>query len=345
MSSRSERLSAFLIVFLFAVMSVYGDNAYSKVLSLEKEGRVSQALELCYKELRSNKNDAPDKILDCIFRMESNTGRILEIVASCGDRVQDKHRIYSQTAALALMCGSNETAQQYYDKVYLADPVPANLNSLYMSAVLLYEQGELESSLSKLNMIIAGNQQTLGQKAQVMAGAVQMSMGKKSEGTACLDKVLAAADCPEEVLFLVYDVASAFSMTDMKNKAVSRLKKDGFEGKLAASDNSIPATPSRIFISSDSVEKTTLVSKVGAVHKEDSSDRPAYIQTGSFSSLANAKNLADRIRGLGLEPEIQTTSSNGSQINKVIIRVTDTMDVNNVTIMLKDCGIPTYLVF
>ena len=304
-------------------------------------------LEQYYKALQ-NRNEIPDKALDAIFRQETSTGKILEAVGSCKDRIQSKYDFFTRTANLALMCGRFDLAQQYFQLAY--DANQEAWYSLYMSAALLYEQGEFELPSLKFRVLQEKAPSPLKDKARAMGAAVMLSQGNSAGGTRQLAGTLSSTS-DDEVIYLVYDIASTFSLPEIKDAAVKKLKAGGFQGRLASDKAAFPITPSRIFISSDysvtSISKAEeSQTKVSTQAEQDASvRRPIAIQVGSFGSEANARNMENRLKSLGLIPAVNTVKSGDKTMYKVSVPVTPDMDVNNTALLLKDNGIESYYVF
>ena len=166
-------------------------------------------LDQYYKSVQNSK-EVPDKALNEIFRQETSASKILEAVGSCKDRVQAKYDIFTETANLALMCGRFDLAQQYFQLAY--DANNEAWYSLYMSAALLYEQGEFELPALKFKVVQEKAQAPLKDKAKAMGGAVLLSQGETNKGLQHLASCLATSS-DDGVLYLVYDIASAFSLS------------------------------------------------------------------------------------------------------------------------------------
>lgn len=304
-------------------------------------------LDQYYKTVQSGK-DVPDKALNEIFRQETSAAKILEAVGSCKDRVQDKYDIFSKTANLALMCGNYDLAQQYFQLAF--DANQEAWYSLYMSAALLYEQGEFELPYLKFRVVEEKASAPLKDKAKAMGGAVLLSQGESNKGIRQLASCLATSS-DDGVLYLVYDIASTFSLSEIKAAAAKKLKANGFEGRLASDKAAFPITPSRVFISSD-YSVTTISkaeesqSKVSSQAEQDASvRRPVAIQVGSFGSEANARNMEKKLKELGVKPAVNVVKSGDKTLYKVSIPVDKDMDVNNTVLLLKDNGIESYYVF
>ena len=304
-------------------------------------------LDQYYKTVQNSK-EIPDKTLNEIFRQETSAGKILEAVGSCKERIQDKYNIFYQAANLALMCGKYDLAQQYFQLAF--DANQEAWYSLYMSAALLYEQGEFELPYLKFRVVQEKAQAPLKDKAKAMGGAVMLSQGNSEGGIRQLASCLATSS-DDSVLYLVYDISSAFSLSEIKDAAAKKLKAGGFEGRLASEKSSFPITPSRIFLSSDysvtkiskAVESQTRTST--QAEQDASVRRPVAIQVGSFGSETNARNMEKKLKDLGLKPAVNVVKSGDKTLYKVSIPVDAEMDVNNTVLLLKDNGIESYYVF
>ena len=290
----------------------------------------------------------PDKALNEIFRQETSANKILEAVGSCKDRIQAKYDIFTKTANLALMCGKFDLAQQYFQLAYDADNEA--WYSLYMSAALLYEQGEFELPALKFKVVQEKASSPLKDKAKAMSGAVMLSQGNSNKGIQQLASCLATSS-DDGVLYLVYDIASTFSLSEIKDAAAKKLKASGFEGRLASEKAAFPITPSRIFISSD--YSITTISKAEESQTKASSQaeqdasvrRPVAIQVGSFGNETNARNMEKKLKDLGIKPAVNKVKSGDKTLYKVTVPVDADMDVNNTVLLLKDNGIESYYVF
>ena len=304
-------------------------------------------LDQYYKAIQ-NRQEVPDKALNEIFRQETSASKILEAVGSCKERIQDKYNIFYQAANLALMCGKYDLAQQYFQLAF--DANQEAWYSLYMSAALLYEQGEFELPYLKFRVVQEKAQAPLKDKAKAMGGAVMLSQGKSEAGIRQLASCLATSS-DDGVLYLVYDISSAFSLSEIKNAAAKKLKAGGFEGRLASEKAAFPITPSRIFLSSDysdttiskAVESQTRTST--QAEQDASVRRPVAIQVGSFGNETNARNMEKKLKDLGVKPVVNTVKSGDKTLYKVSIPVDADMDVNNTVLLLKDNGIESYYVF
>ena len=304
-------------------------------------------LDQYYKTVQNSK-EVPDRALNEIFRQETSASKILEAVGSCKERIQDKYNIFYQTANLALMCGKYDLAQQYFQLAF--DANQEAWYSLYMSAALLYEQGEFELPYLKFRVVQEKAQAPLKDKAKAMGGAVMLSQGKSEAGIRQLASCLATSS-DDSVLYLVYDISSAFSLSEIKNAAAKKLKAGGFEGRLASEKAAFPITPSRIFLSSDysdttiskAVESQTRTST--QAEQDASVRRPVAIQVGSFGNETNARNMEKKLKDLGVKPVVNTVKSGDKTLYKVSIPVDADMDVNNTVLLLKDNGIESYYVF
>ena len=304
-------------------------------------------LDQYYKTVQNSK-EIPDQALNEIFRQETSAGKILEAVGSCKERIQDKYNIFYQAANLALMCGKYDLAQQYFQLAF--DANQEAWYSLYMSAALLYEQGEFELPYLKFRVVQEKAQAPLKDKAKAMGGAVMLSQGNSEGGIRQLASCLATSS-DDSVLYLVYDISSAFSLSEIKDAAAKKLKAGGFEGRLASEKSSFPITPSRIFLSSDysvtkiskAVESQTRTST--QAEQDASVRRPVAIQVGSFGSETNARNMEKKLKDLGLKPAVNVVKSGDKTLYKVSIPVDAEMDVNNTVLLLKDNGIESYYVF
>ncbi len=304
-------------------------------------------LDQYYKTVQNSK-EVPDKALNEIFRQETSSAKILEAVGSCKDRIQAKYDIFTKTANLALMCGNYDLAQQYYQLAF--DANQEAWYSLYMSAALLYEQGEFELPGLKFKVVESKASSPLKEKARAMGGAVLLSQGKSEQGIKQLASCLVTSS-DDGVLYLVYDIASAFSLTELRDAAAKKLKASGFEGRLASDKAAFPITPSRVFLSSD--YSVTTISKAEESQTKSSTQaeqdasvrRPVAIQVGSFGSEANAKNMEKKLRELGVKPATNVVKSGDKTLYKVTIPVDAEMDVNNTVLLLKDNGIESYYVF
>ena len=304
-------------------------------------------LDQYYKTVQNSK-EIPDKALNEIFRQETSSAKILEAVGSCKDRIQDKYDIFTKTANLALMCGNFDLAQQYFQLAF--DANQEAWYSLYMSAALLYEQGEFELPYLKFRVVQEKAKPPIRDKAKAMSGAVMLSQGKSDEGIRQLASCLATSS-DDGVLYLVYDIASAFSLSEIKDAAAKKLKAGGFEGRLASDKASFPITPSRVFLSSD--YSVTTISKAEESQTKSSSQaeqdasvrRPVAIQVGSFGSETNARNMEKKLKELGVKPAVNAVKSGDKTLYKVSIPVDADMDVNNTVLLLKDNGIESYYVF
>ena len=304
-------------------------------------------LDQYYKTVQNSK-EVPDKALNEIFRQETSSAKILEAVGSCKDRIQAKYDIFTKTANLALMCGNYDLAQQYYQLAF--DANQEAWYSLYMSAALLYEQGEFELPGLKFKVVESKASSPLKEKARAMGGAVLLSQGKSEQGIKQLASCLVTSS-DDGVLYLVYDIASAFSLTELRDAAAKKLKASGFEGRLASDKAAFPITPSRVFLSSD--YSVTTISKAEESQTKSSTQaeqdasvrRPVAIQVGSFGSEANAKNMEKKLRDLGVKPATNVVKSGDKTLYKVTIPVDAEMDVNNTVLLLKDNGIESYYVF
>jgi tetratricopeptide (TPR) repeat protein len=300
-----------------------------------------------YKTVQNSK-EVPDRALNEIFRQETSASKILEAVGSCKDRIQEKYDIFTKAANLALMCGRFDLAQQYFQLAF--DANQEAWYSLYMSAALLYEQGEFELPYLKFRVVQEKAQAPLKDKARAMGGAVLLSQGKSEAGIKQLAACIATSS-DDGVLYLVYDIASAFSLSEIKDAAAKKLKAGGFEARLASEKAAFPITPSRIFLSSD-YSGTTISkavesqSRTSTQAEQDASvRRPVAIQVGSFGSETNAKNMEKKLKDLGLKPAVNTVKSGDKTLYKVSIPVDANMDVNNTVLLLKDNGIESYYVF
>ena len=304
-------------------------------------------LDQYYKTVQNSK-EVPDKALNEIFRQETSSAKILEAMGSCKDRIQAKYDIFTKTANLALMCGNYDLAQQYYQLAF--DANQEAWYSLYMSAALLYEQGEFELPGLKFKVVESKASSPLKEKARAMGGAVLLSQGKSEQGIKQLASCLVTSS-DDGVLYLVYDIASAFSLTELRDAAAKKLKASGFEGRLASDKAAFPITPSRVFLSSD--YSVTTISKAEESQTKSSTQaeqdasvrRPVAIQVGSFGSEANAKNMEKKLRDLGVKPATNVVKSGDKTLYKVTIPVDAEMDVNNTVLLLKDNGIESYYVF
>ena len=304
-------------------------------------------LDQYYKAIQ-NRQEVPDKALNEIFRQETSASKILEAVGSCKERIQDKYNIFYKAANLALMCGKYDLAQQYFQLAF--DANQEAWYSLYMSAALLYEQGEFELPYLKFRVVQEKAQAPLKDKAKAMGGAVMLSQGKSEAGIRQLASCLATSS-DDSVLYLVYDISSAFSLSEIKNAAAKKLKAGGFEGRLASEKAAFPITPSRIFLSSDysdttiskAVESQTRTST--QAEQDASVRRPVAIQVGSFGNETNARNMEKKLKDLGVKPVVNTVKSGDKTLYKVSIPVDADMDVNNTVLLLKDNGIESYYVF
>ena len=317
------------------------------VLLLISASLWGDGLDQYYKTVQNSK-EVPDKALNEIFRQETSSAKILEAVGSCKDRIQAKYDIFTKTANLALMCGNYDLAQQYYQLAF--DANQEAWYSLYMSAALLYEQGEFELPGLKFKVVESKASSPLKEKARAMGGAVLLSQGKSEQGIKQLASCLVTSS-DDGVLYLVYDIASAFSLTELRDAAAKKLKASGFEGRLASDKAAFPITPSRVFISSD--YSVTTISKAEESHSKSSTQaeqdasvrRPVAIQVGSFGSEANAKNMEKKLKELGVKPATNVVKSGDKTLYKVTIPVDAEMDVNNTVLLLKDNGIESYYVF
>ena len=304
-------------------------------------------LDQYYKTVQNSK-EVPDKALNEIFRQETSANKILEAVGSCKDRIQAKYDIFTKTANLALMCGKFDLAQQYFQLAY--DANEEAWYSLYMSAALLYEQGEFDLPAIKFKVVETKASSPLKEKARAMGGAVMLSQGKTEGGIKQLASCLVTSS-NDGVLYLVYDIASAFSLSELKDAAVKKIKASGFEGHLASEKAAFPITPSRIFISSD--YSVTTISKAeesrakttSQAEQDASVRRPVAIQVGSFGSETNARNMEKKLKDLGVKPAVNAVKSGDKTLYKVTIPVDADMDVNNTVLLLKDNGIESYYVF
>ena len=304
-------------------------------------------LDQYYKTVQNSK-EVPDKALNEIFRQETSASKILEAVGSCKDRIQSKYEIFTKAANLALMCGRFDLAQQYFQLAF--DDNQGSWYSLYMSAALLYEQGEFELPYLKFKVVQEKAQAPLKEKARAMVGAVMLSQGKTEEGIRQLAATL-SKNTDDSVLYLVYDISSAFSLSEIKDAAAKKLKAQGFEGRLASEKASFPITPSRIFLSSD--YSVTTISKAVESQSRTSTQaeqdasvrRPVAIQVGSFGNETNARNMEKKLKGLGVKPVVNAVKSGDKTLYKVSIPVDKDMDVNNTVLLLKDNGIESYYVF
>ena len=304
-------------------------------------------LDQYYKTVQNSK-EVPDKALNEIFRQETSAAKILEAVGSCKDRIQEKYDIFTKAANLALMCGNYDLAQQYFQLAF--DANPEAWYSLYMSAALLYEQGEFELPYLKFRVVQEKAASPLKDKAKAMSGAVMLSQGDSDKGIRQLASCLATST-DDGVLYLVYDIASTFSLSEIKAAAAKKLKAGGFEERLTSEKASFPITPSRVFISSD-YSVTTISkaeesqTKVSSQAEQDASvRRPVAIQVGSFGSETNARNMEKKLKDLGLKPAVNAVKSGDKTLYKVTIPVDADMDVNNTVLLLKDNGIESYYVF
>jgi len=326
--SRVFKFSAVFILFLISVSAWCAD------------------LSSCYKTIQDEK-EIPDSALAEIFKQETSTIRILEAVGFCASRIKDKFTFFKKTANLALMINKFEIAQKYYKKAY--DAKPDDWESLYMSSVLLYEQGEFEAASTGFKTVNKSAAAPLREDAVAMLGAVRLSEGNRNEGIVDLNKALLSKN--DSTLYLVYDIASAFSLGDLKDLATRKLKAEGFEGKLVLGGASFPVTPSRIFITPDysqtTISKTVEVNKNAAVQTDESQTvrRPVAIQVGSFGNSDNAKKMEFRLIELGFKPAITTLKAGSKTFYKVAITVDEDMDVNNAVLLLKDNSIESYFVF
>ena len=149
------------------------------VLLLISASLWGDGLDQYYKTVQNSK-EVPDKALNEIFRQETSSAKILEAVGSCKDRIQAKYDIFTKTANLALMCGNYDLAQQYYQLAF--DANQEAWYSLYMSAALLYEQGEFELPGLKFKVVESKASSPLKEKARAMGGAVLLSQGKSEQG-------------------------------------------------------------------------------------------------------------------------------------------------------------------
>ena len=320
----------FILIFLLISVSLWGAD-----------------LDQYYKTVQNSK-EVPDKALDEIFRQETSANKILEAVGSCKDRVQAKYDIFTKTANLALMCSKFDLAQQYFQLAYDADNEA--WYSLYMSAALLYEQGEFELPALKFKVVQEKASSPLKDKAKAMSGAVMLSQGNSNKGIQQLAACLATSS-DDGVLYLVYDIASTFSLSEIKDAAAKKLKASGFEGRLASEKAAFPITPSRIFISSD--YSITTISKAEESQTKASSQaeqdasvrRPVAIQVGSFGNETNARNMEKKLKDLGIKPAVNKVKSGDKTLYKVTVPVDADMDVNNTVLLLKDNGIESYYVF
>lgn len=304
-------------------------------------------LDQYYKTLQNSK-EVPDKALNEIFRQETSASKILEAVGSCKDRIQAKYDIYTKAANLALMCGRFELAQQYFQLAF--DANEEAWYSLYMSAALLYEQGEFELPALKFKVVQEKAQAPLKDKARAMGGAVLLSQGNSAAALKQLTGTLSSTS-DDGVIYLIYDIASAFSIPELRDAAAKKLSSSGFQGQLVSEKASFPITPSRIFLSSD--YSVTTISKAEASKTETSTQaeqdasvrRPVAIQVGSFGNETNAKNMEKKLRELGVKPAVNAVKSGDKTLYKVSIPVDAEMDVNNTVLLLKDNGIESYYVF
>ena len=320
----------FILIFLLISVSLWGAD-----------------LDQYYKTVQNSK-EVPDKALNEIFRQETSANKILEAVGSCKDRVQAKYDIFTKTANLALMCSKFDLAQQSFQLAY--DAVNEACYSLYMSAALLYEQGEFELPALKFKVVQEKASSPLKDKAKAMSGAVMLSQGNSNKGIQQLAACLATSS-DDGVLYLVYDIASTFSLSEIKDAAAKKLKASGFEGRLASEKAAFPITPSRIFISSD--YSITTISKAEESQTKASSQaeqdasvrRPVAIQVGSFGNETNARNMEKKLKDLGIKPAVNKVKSGDKTLYKVTVPVDADMDVNNTVLLLKDNGIESYYVF
>lgn len=326
-----KRLSEILIIFLLLTSPLYGDE-----------------LSDCYKQLRKTEI-SPDKALDRIFVLEKSPSRIIEAVNFCSARITDKYRFYRATADLAHVTGNLETACSYYERAYGVSP--KSYDNLYMAGVIYHETGKTEQAEKMFGIVAEGDTGTYGRKATAMKGALLFYKGDNAGGKALLDAVLAGASESSEV-YLVYDIATVYGIEDTRTAAEKKLRKSGFEGKLAARESSFPVTPSRIFIDSGYVpagvkneEKLPADADISGTEEEKTIAVPSAIQVGSFSSMENADSMKKKIAELNLKAVINTVPANGNKMYKVIIPVTEGMDVNNTVLLLKDNSIESYMIF
>jgi len=330
LSSQRTNLFSFILIFLCLSAQLWGAN-------LDK-----------YYNTIQNSKEFPDKALDEIFKQETSVSKILEAVGSCKERIQNKYDFFTRAANLALMCGRFDLAQQYFQLAF--DDNQEAWYSLYMSGALLYEQGEFELPSLKFKVVQEKAPSPLKDKARAMGAAVMLSQGDSSGGIRQLTSTLSSTS-DDGVIYLIYDIASTFSLPEVKDAAVKKLKSSGFQGRLASEKASFPITPSRIFISSEYTG--TAISKVEESQTRTSTQaeqdasvrRPVAIQVGSFGSETNARNMEKRLKDLGVKPAVNTVTSGGKTMYKVSVPVTADMDVNNTVLLLKDNGIESYYVF
>ena len=203
----------FILIFLLISVSLWGAD-----------------LDQYYKTVQNSK-EVPDKALNEIFKQETSANKILEAVGSCKERIQAKYDIFTKTANLALMSSKFDLAQQYFQLAY--DANNEAWYSLYMSAALLYEQGEFEQPALKFKTVQDKAPSPLKEKARAMSGAVMLSQGNSNRGIQQLAACLAVSS-DDGVLYLVYDIASTFSLSEIKDAAAKKLKAGGFEARLAS---------------------------------------------------------------------------------------------------------------
>lgn len=335
----------FKIIFLlfFSVPSLFA-NTFQQALDLEKKGKISEALKVCY-DILAEKHETPDDAVLKIFELETDAASVLDAVDSCSERIFAKEKIYKMAASLALMSGFFGRAQRYYETVYSLNPLRRNFDSLYISAVLLYEAGEFDAASERFTLISENDSGMWRERSSVMKSAVLISKKEKEKGTDILNRYLSESGCHENTLLLIYDIASAFSLNDIKERASEALKKRGFGGRLVSKGDFLPATPSRIFLSGADEERSAASAENATPDSPESEEMPEYIQAGMFSNIANAEHLAEKILALGFNPEIELSLSGERSFYKVRIKVKKGMDINLTVITLKESNIESFLVF
>lgn len=290
----------------------------------------------CYTQLNDEKNNV-DKLLDEIADLEKSPRKIVDTIRFCSDRITDKYRFFRTAADLSLMIGDLDSAREFYELAYTARP--KSYGDLYMAGVIYYETGYIEQG-SKLFGIAAKEDNGLyGEKAKVMLSSILIFKGEAAAGTELLIEVLEAAS-DKSVLYLIYDVACVNGLESIKAEALQKLGKSGFEGKLASGKSALPVTPSRIFtdhlVLENSNDAERPDTEVGSAEEDQTVDRPSFLQVGAFGKLTNAEVMQSKLKSLGLNSK---KIDSGTGIYKVLIPVDPAMDVNNVTLLLKDNNI------
>ncbi|RKX79878.1 MAG: hypothetical protein DRP87_01475 [Spirochaetes bacterium] len=349
---RKVGISSLVIMFFFCTGSFTNGDELLQAGKLEEKGYIEESAKYYRAWLYSHQNDP--RFLETLHhyvKIEPDPTRLITEIKKLipmVSEVKERMKLLKQLAVLEELLGLIDEAQYHYQMAYNTVPESEDFSSLFSSARLLYELGEHEKAEKQARILLEKCREG---EMLLKAKALLLHIYFALQNTEKVYELLSSINLQEreellspEVLISVYNIAINLGEEEVAAEAKKLLKElfpaspeyaITLEGSWEAD---IEAYPSLSRLLSNAITPS------GETEEKESSGR-VRIQIGSFLKQENAELMVREAKKAGLSMEIVTSNHDGKTYYRVVTPVMSQDSVNEQTILLKEKGFESFLLF